>query len=387
MAIDSSIYFKQETPDLFGSYERGMKLGDLMGERKKKEAINQAYKDNLVTNPDGTTSLNQQGLLAQIGKAGYGQESYALGKQFQQDDYAKAENDYKAQTRKNGFIASALNIAKQNPNHYGQIRNDLIKNGMISAQDAPEQFDPAFVDSAIARGQSLQEQLDNGFKQKQFEYGQVKDERDFDLRKQELDSRALDRKSMREEQRFQAGLARDEKNQALETPYGRANTVDDAKQLKDAHIAKKSFDNKINQMIALREKHKGGAILNREDVERGKQLSKDALLEYKNMAKLGVLSKSDEDIINAIIPEDPLAYNNPVAAIQGQDPILNRLKQFKQDSDKDFAGTVQTRTRSGVQIQPQQSVKPLSAPKTGSTDGDYVFLGGDPSNPKSWKKK
>jgi hypothetical protein len=160
----------------------------------------------------------------------------------------------------------------------------------------------------------------------------------------------------------------DEKMQGLKTPFGLANSEDDAKKLKEAFVSKKNFDNKIQEMIALREKHGGGAILNREDVERGKQLSKDLLLEYKNMAKLGVLSSSDEKIINAIIPEDPLAYNSPIAAIQGQDPILNRLKKFKGDSDLDFNTQVGTRTRAGVDSVAQ------GAPQVPAQDGDKVEM-------------
>jgi len=97
----------------------------------------------------------------------------------------------------------------------------------------------------------------------------------------------------KEERSARELAAKDEKLQPLQTPFGLANSLDDAKQLKEAHESKKNFDNKISEMIALREKHGGGATLNREDVARGKQLSKDLLLEYKNMAKLGVLSKSD----------------------------------------------------------------------------------------------
>ena len=129
---------------------------------------------------------------------------------------------------------------------------------------------------------------------------------------------------------------RNQDNAEKETTFGLARTKDDAKQLKEAAVAKSNFDNKLKQMISLREKHKGGALLNREDVARGKQLSKDLLLEYKNMAKLGVLSQADENIINAIIPEDPLVYNSPLAAIQGQDPTLSRLKSFQSDANKDF---------------------------------------------------
>lgn len=140
----------------------------------------------------------------------------------------------------------------------------------------------------------------------------------------------------------------DEKEIKLNTPYGLANTEDDAKQLKEAHESKKNFDGKLQDMIALREKHKGGDVFNRDDVARGKQLSKDLLLEYKNMQRLGVLSKADEDIINAIIPADPLEFNSPMAAIQGQDPTLHKMKSFKADSDNDFQTRVSTRTRQGL---------------------------------------
>lgn len=153
-----------------------------------------------------------------------------------------------------------------------------------------------------------------------------------------------------------------EKDALLATPFGKANTADDAKQLKEGFESKKNFDNKIQQMIDLRKKHGGGALMNREDVQRGKQLSKDVLLEYKNMAKLGVLSKSDEDIINAIIPEDPLEYNSPLAAIQGQDPILNRLQKFQGDNNLDFETRVKTRTRDGITTA-AQGFQPPPAPK------------------------
>lgn len=167
-------------------------------------------------------------------------------------------------------------------------------------------------------------------------------------RKEQARILAADRAQARQDRLDSQKDKNDEKLAGLQTPFGLANTPDDAKQLKEAFESKKNFDNKIQQMIDLRKAKGGGATLDREAVARGKQLSKDLLLEYKNMAKLGVLSQSDEAIINAIIPEDPLAYNNLFEAVSGQDPTLARLQSFKSDSDKDFQNRVQTRTRSGV---------------------------------------
>lgn len=207
-----------------------------------------------------------------------------------------------------------------------------------------------------------------------------------------LDRRAMaeDRRALADERLADRKAAADEKladkmterEYKLKTPFGLANTEDDAKKLKDASELKNNFDNKLDQMIALRQKHGGGAALNREDVARGKQLSKDLLLEYKNLAKLGVLSQSDENIINAIIPEDPLEYNSPLAFVQGQDPTLSRLKSFKEDSNKDFSNRIATRTRTGNMA--EQPSTPSGAPKAGQIEDGYQFQGGDPKDPKNW---
>ncbi|WP_413581106.1 hypothetical protein [Bdellovibrio sp. HCB288] len=175
----------------------------------------------------------------------------------------------------------------------------------------------------------------------------------IEARKEQARILASDRAENRAQRDSDKQARLDEKMQGLQTPYGLANTIDDAKQLKEAHESKKNFDSKIQEMIDLRKKY-GGEAMNREAVARGQQLSKDLLLEYKNMAKLGVLSKSDEDIINKILPEDPLAFHFAEAAT-GQDSILSNLQKFKGDSDRDFQTRVGTRTRQGLADMKNQS--------------------------------
>lgn len=168
--------------------------------------------------------------------------------------------------------------------------------------------------------------------------------------------------SMMKEKQSQSQAAQDEKSSMLDVPgLGRAITPDDAKNLKEATVAKKNFDSKIGEMIALREKHGGGTILNRADVARGQQLSKDLLLAYKNMQKLGVLSKSDEDIINAIIPNDPLQFTSPLAKIQGQDPILSNLKKFKSDAEDDYNQNLSLRLKTRAQPAESKQTQPTSS--------------------------
>ncbi len=194
------------------------------------------------------------------------------------------------------------------------------------------------------------------------ELARVKAEEDTKLRERGWDearqnayiAAGVRKDDLKEKREYERG----QKEEKLVVPgYGMANNEDDAKKIKDGIEEKNNFDQKIDEMIALREKHGGGAIMNREDVARGKQLSKDALLSYKNMAKLGVLSAADQAIIDAIIPSDPLAYNSPIAAAQGQDPILNNLKKFKQDSDSNFQTRLGTRLKG---YQPKSAAPQMS---------------------------
>ena len=280
----------------------------------------------------------------------------------------KASNKFDMAVKNAQFGAQILGAAK-NQQEWDSGLKQLQEYGM-DASKLPGEFTPEnqrlLVDSAMTVGERLSEQ------HRQKDYG---------LRQEEMASRSLDRRDARDERRFQSGIKDDEKMQALETPYGRANTLDDAKNLKTAFETKESFDGKLSDMISLREKHSGGAILNRQDVARGKQLSKDVLLAYKDMAKLGVLSKSDEHILNQIIPEDPLEYNSPLAAIQGQDPTLHRLKSFRADSNKDFETKVGTRTRAGIgnvasgaPIPPAGASAPVEMPNYKELSDEDLFL-------------
>lgn len=140
----------------------------------------------------------------------------------------------------------------------------------------------------------------------------------------------------------------DKERKDLEVPgIGTALTREDAKILKEAKEQKASFDRRLNELIALRKKY-GAEVYDREAVARGKQLSKDLLLSYKNIAKLGVLSKSDEAIINAILPSDPLGFS--AGQVVGQDPILSNLEKFRDDVNNDFLTRVAGRVENGQNI-------------------------------------
>lgn len=332
MAIDHSIYFQQQPLDIVGNVQKGMSVRSMLDEQKlkkeelqKQKSIDQAYAQGIVQNPDGTTSIDSNRTLSALAQVpGAGREAFKAKSEFVAQDAATHKANIEKKIHELDLTARLAGGVTDQTSYDNALAQ--AQQFGVNTSSMPRQYDPAFVRRLEASSLSAKERLD------------------MDLRRQELQSKALDRREARDERRFQSGIKMDEKRQALKTPYGLANSVDDAKKLKDAHEAKMNFDSKLQEMISLRKKY-GTEYFNREAVARGKQLSKDLLLEYKNMAKLGVLSKSDEDIINAIIPDDPLGQD----FAPGQDPILSNLEKFKADSDRDFQTRVQTRTRANVE--------------------------------------
>lgn len=380
MPIDTSMYNNIQQPDFAAAADRGMRMGELIEQRRTKGAVRNAYKNAMTTAPDGSLQVNEGMLMKDLySNAGpeaamEAQEKFARQKQ-QKAQGTAAELDVALKKIRNAgeYLSTATDEQS-----WAAGRQRVIDDGLMKPEQIPEQFDPMKKDFFAGLMLSGAERLE-------LERKNMRAVKDDDYRERELVSRGLDRKEARDERRFQSGLKMEEKEQALKTPFGLANTPDDAKQLKEAFEAKKNFDSKLNEMIELRTEY-GGEALNREAVARGKQLSKDLLLEYKNMAKLGVLSQADEKIINAIIPDDPLAYRSPIAALQGQDPVLSNLQKFKADKDNDFETRVGTRTRAGIDgiASRQDSRQQTKAPRGGDVVDGYVFMGGDPSNPKSW---
>ena len=198
----------------------------------------------------------------------------------------------------------------------------------------------------------FKQKLEQENKAQDREYQAKRDDQMFGLQRENASATRNLAKQREEDRKLEILEKKEEKKQieidSLTTPFGQALTKDDAKQLKSAYESKGKFDIRVKEMIELRQKHKGGTFFNREDVDRGKQLSKDLLLQYKDMAKLGVLSQADEKILNAIIPPDPLAYD----FIPGQDPIMNNLIKFQEDSNTDFKNRVSTRIKAGAQTRP-----------------------------------
>ena len=161
------------------------------------------------------------------------------------------------------------------------------------------------------------------------------------LETQKSKDRALQRDMLQSQKDAALQDKRQKQADLVATPYGPANSPDDAKKVKEADEANTIFNDKLQELIDLRTKHGGGALFAREDIARGKQLAKDLLIQYNHMAQMGVLSKGHAHILNDVIPQDPLAFS----MTPGQDPIMSNLKGLQRDAQRDFNTRIKGRLK------------------------------------------
>lgn len=173
--IDSSIYFKQEAPDIMGSVQKGMSMRDMLNERDKKNKIAEAYKGATTQNPDGTVSFDQKKVASNLFGAGFGQEAFDAQEKSQQSEMAKQKMSREALTQKTSDIARYAGAALSNPQSWSQIRAEVISKGLAKETDLPQQFDENFVKRQHYMALTAQEQL-----------AQQNKDRELELRKQEL---------------------------------------------------------------------------------------------------------------------------------------------------------------------------------------------------------
>lgn len=177
MPIDTSIYsnikpVQMDLPQPMQIAQQAMALSQLGMQQRQMQyqmgaqmATRQAFADNT----DKTGQVNKEGALSQLSRAGYGQQSMALGQQFAAQEKAEAEAK-KAQ----GEAASTMynitgpafdymhdKVSKdQLPTVYPQIIQGLKAQGIdVSAMDHP--FDQQAFDQYYGRWQNSKESLAN----------------------------------------------------------------------------------------------------------------------------------------------------------------------------------------------------------------------------------
>ena len=112
---------------------------------------------------------------------------------------------------------------------------------------------------------------------------------------------------------------------------GFALTKDDAKKGKEILDITNDLASQLDSLIELRS-DKGAEFLDRDSVSRGKAAATNLKLMIKDAAKLGVMSEQDKELLDTMIPDDPLQVDvltdTPAQLQEVRRIYVNRLNSF-----------------------------------------------------------
>lgn len=161
----------------------------------------------------------------------------------------------------------------------------------------------------------------------------------------------------------------------VEPLNGYASTVEESDKIKEALVTNKGVKRDVAKLLELRKKYGGGNITNQEDVALARQIATKLLFKYKKLETLGVLSKPDIELVNQIIPQNPLELN--LIGLFGQDPTKVRLENLDTMADDDLLDFLEVRG-----FKPSQNLTPNppkipSGFKKATDNGESGYLGPD----------
>jgi len=110
------------------------------------------------------------------------------------------------------------------------------------------------------------------------------------------------------------------------------------------------------------------------------------MLQAKEAFNLGVLNGKDWEILQSVV-KDP---TSPSALLLTKNTLNKQSEELKKTADKAIKNAYEISQKplpTNMQSTQMQTSAPSGAPTPGMVQSGYVFLGGDPSQPTSWRKQ
>ena len=388
MSVDTSMYQNIQPIDAMGSVDRGMRMRDMLDQRKLKQVEQQ----------------KQQQMDAAFNQKLSGSQFEGLGQKGYEADNAVKGQDLERlikQTKVAGQLAGSVT----DQNSYTNFLNEGYKHGLFSPGELPDQYDPGAVKAVQMRALDFGQQLDQRWKQKEFglkerelgmksrELGAPKETKFQEKKMEALGKKAADW-STQDRATFETNLQKTQQAtqmlaKALEAGsplFGPARgKIPDAIRRftnEDALIVRDSMHSAIQDTL----RPTLGAQFTEKEGER-----------IMNLAINPGLS-DDENMRRATALQDAIQMK-----IEATDALYAHIEQY--GTDKGFpyeqfkmrpaggSGNVAGRNKGGgsgsfgIDKANAAGGLPKNMPKYGQVEDGYMYKGGDPSDPSSWEKK
>ncbi|MBK7892830.1 MAG: hypothetical protein IPJ84_19140 [Bdellovibrionales bacterium] len=161
MPIDNSMYSNMRGLDLGAARQEGMKMSDMIKQRRDQEAQREAYKAGAVVGPDGKTTFDPSLTASALAKGGFGKEANELTRQADADKRSKLDDQFKQA----GMIAQLTADVKDQPSWESALGQ--AKTMGLDVSQVPMQYDPGLVNSLRGRALTIQDRMSQQNKERE----------------------------------------------------------------------------------------------------------------------------------------------------------------------------------------------------------------------------
>ena len=191
--IDSSIYFRQQTPDIIGSVQRGLSMREMLDTQKRqaKERANQAsikraYSEGITQDDQGNYNVDRNLTLSNLAKGKHPQEFLRTQSAYAKQD-ADAEKNEMDKTLKKINLADKMLGSIYDQSTYTKALNEDSKFGLGIFDGLPKEYDADLMKSAKIKNMDIKDRLSYELSQRKLTQDAAHKQKVLGLKRKELE--------------------------------------------------------------------------------------------------------------------------------------------------------------------------------------------------------